>query len=170
MKYRLLIVTSVFISIFTLTACGKKNPVAVVIPPDQQEVNQLPAVQQKEVVIEDASTYPVESFIKLANANDTSVSGDAYRSYLQNKFILKVGATLPDLRANENYQVWIFQPNSKKFVPIGQLTKKEVQQGNNWSLQFDSDRELRDFSRLVITKGKDITDPNKVKSILEGNF
>jgi hypothetical protein len=50
------------------------------------------------------------------------------------------------------------------------LIQHDVKQGNNWSLQFSSDKELKDFSHLVITQGKDITDPNTISPLLEGNF
>ncbi len=169
MKQKILTLIILLALPLAFTACTKKGNAPTTTPPDQQQVGQLPTVNQKQVVADDPSTYPPEKFISL-KGSDPKLKGGAYRSYVQGKFILNVGATLPNINADENYQVWLFQPNSKKFVPIGPLVQNDVKQGNNWGLQFSSDKELKEFSHLVITTGKNIIDPNTISPLLEGNF
>lgn len=169
MKQKILSLVILLTLPMVFTACTKKGSSPTATPPDQQQVGQLPTVNQKPVVADDPTTYPPEKFISL-KGSDQKLKGDAYRSYVQGKFILNVGASLPSINADDKYQVWLLQPNSKKFVPIGSLIQHDVKQGNNWSLQFSSDKELKDFSHLVITQGKDITDPNTISPLLEGNF
>ena len=148
-----------------LTACQAKKPANLPAPANQQSAAELPAVQMKAVKLDDPSTYPPENFIRLSGA-DGQPNGDAYRTYLQNKFVVKIAATLPQLKPDEAYGAFLINPGSGKFIPLGDLSQKEAK----WVLDYSSDRDGKGFTRLFIVSGKNIVDPDKGKQAASGDF
>jgi hypothetical protein len=149
--------------IFMLTGCQPKKSVEQPAPVNQQITAELPSVQMKPVNVEDPSTYPPENFITLTSTDGAKI-GDAYRTYLQNKFVVKLAVTLTN--ANEQYTAYLIHPTSKKFIPLGTLTEKN----SKWVVDTSSDRDGKEFTHLVVVRGKDIIDPDKGTLVASGDF
>ncbi len=165
MRFKSAIVTILAIATsLALTACvgQKKNDQPPATPGNQQTVAELPTVALKPININDPATFPPQNFISL-NGSDGQKIGDAYRSYQQNKFTIKVAVTLP----NGSYSAYLVNPSSKKFIPLGTLTSKE---GKWVTPDYSSDRDGKDFTHLVIVSGQNITDPDKGQSVASGDF
>lgn len=162
---RLRLLAVIIISVLSLSACQPKKPAEQPMPVNQQITADLPKVEMKPVITEDPSTYPPENFIALSGS-DGKKNGDAYRTYLQNKFIVKIGVTLPNLNAGDQYSAYLVNPSSKKFIPLGNLTQKE----DKWAADTSSDRDGKEFTHLVIVSGKNIIDPDKGRVVASGDF
>ena len=150
---------------FFLTACSNKKTAnnSAPTPANQQSVAELPTVGLKPININDPSTFPPQNFISL-NGTDGQKIGDAYRSYLQNKFTIKVALTLPN---GGSYSAFLVNPSSQKFIPLGVLSVKE---GKWVTPDYSSDRDGKDFTHLVIVSGQNITDPDKGQMVASGDF
>lgn len=157
----LLIIISV-----AVTGCQLKNPFTSSAPANLQQVGDLPKIDLKPVKLDDPSTYPPRNFITLNNADHSVYGGDAYRTYENNKFVFKVSASLPDLGSGQQYQSWLVNPSSKKFLSTGTLTKNS----DRWIVTFTADQDAREFTQVVITSGKSVSDPTKSKSVVTGDF
>lgn len=165
MRFKSVIVTILAIATsLALTACigPKKNDQSATTPANQQAVAELPAVALKPINVNDPSTYPPQNFISL-NGKDGQKIGDAYRSYIQNKFTIKVAVTLP----NGSYSAYLVNPNSKKFIPLGTLSAKE---GKWVTPDYSSDRDGKEFTHLVIVSGQKVTDPDAGTVVGSGDF
>lgn len=166
MRSKHFIVAILFVIIpFTLTACwnNRSDSTTVALPVNQQPLAELPAVELKPININDPATFPPQNFISL-NSTDGQKIGDAYRSYLQNKFTIKVALTLPN---GGSYSAFLVNPSSKKFIPLGVLSAKE---GKWVTPDYSSDRDGKDFTHLVIVSGKNSVDPDKGQIVASGDF
>ncbi|MFH0873640.1 MAG: hypothetical protein V1846_02250 [Candidatus Komeilibacteria bacterium] len=153
-------------TVFVLTACqAKKTTQQPTTPANQQSAAELPTVQMQPVKIDDPSTFPKENYIAVAGT-DGQKNGDAYRTYLLNKFIIKIAVTLPNLGSGEQYTAFLVNAGSHKFLPLGNLNSK----GGKWIVDFSSDRDGREFAHLEIVSGKNIIDPDKGKLVAAGDF
>ncbi len=136
----------------------------------EQDLGVLPKVELPEIKLDDPSTYPPEKFITLKHETDVATFGDGYRSYLQNTSIVKLAVTVPEPANQSDYKGWLIRPSDKKFIPLGSLERRDSSQGARWVLSFTSDKEVKDFSDIVVTVGSTVTDPNKAQIILRGQF
>ena len=149
-----------------MTGCQIKNPFTPSTPANLQEVGQLPKVDLKPVKPEDPSTYPPRDFVTLTNDDQSVYGGDAYRTYENNKFVFKVAAQLPELTSGQQYQSWLVNPTTKKFLSTGTLTKTS----DRWTVTFTAEQDAKEFTHVVITSGQNVTDPGRSKAIVSGDF
>lgn len=104
--------------------------------------------------------------IDLSNLSELEASGIANRVYTEKKFIHTITAILPTPAPDQYYEGWLHNSlKANDFFSTGKLRQED----GRFFLEYDSDRNLSEYTKVVVTLQKN-SDQVPEKNILSGEF
>jgi len=159
-KYYIIIVVLLLITlgVFLFSDVFKK-PISI----EEKEIEEKEEmINFLELLISDSDTQTTS----LIAVDESSSSGVAYRLFEKGKLYHLVVANMSDLEEGNFYEGWLVQPDPLEFFSTGVREKNEEGQ---WVLTYNTDGELFNYYRVVITE-ETVVDSVPEKHIIEGDF